>query len=219
MRSRRFIGEINDVGTGDYTLSKAVVYTLLTVPRRAYQWFGYAALIGGLLGMGMLATSGELTALRAAGLSKLRICVSVILSLTVLTALVMLMGETIGPRGEQKAEALALTAKAKDVTIGKGGSLWARDGETVINAKHGRTRGTARTVRGRIAATCACSNSRRADNCWRLSLAKTATHVDGEWTLHDVRRTEFSGTSATTVRRRRRRNGNPRSIRTCCRCR
>ena len=193
-----FLGEINDVGTGDYTLTKALVFTLLTVPRRAYQWFGYAALIGGLLGMGMLATSGELTALRAAGLSKFRICISVILSLTVLTGLTMLMGETIAPRGEQKAEALALTAKAKDVTIGKGGSLWARDGENVINAKHGRTRGT-------IAGTAVELSDVRVfeftpqGQLTVLSTAKTATHLEGEWTLHDVRRTEFAGTSASTT--------------------
>lgn len=193
-----FVREVGDVGTGQYTLSKAVAYTLLTVPRRAYDFFAYGALIGGLMGLGMLASSGELTALRAAGLSKLRICLSVILSLTVLTLLVMLMGETIGPRGEQKAEALAMTAKAKDVTIGKGGSLWARDGETVINAKHGRTRSTKEgpavelqdvrvfefTEKGQLQA---------------LSLAKTATHTQGEWTLHDVRRTEFAGTSATST--------------------
>lgn len=192
-----FIGEVNDVGTGQYTLSKAVVCTLLTVPRRGYQFFGYAALIGGLMGMGGLATSGELTALRAAGLSKLRICISVIFALTTLTALVMLMGETIGPRGEQKAEALELTAKAKDVTIGKGGSLWARDGANVINAKHGRTRATKNgpsvelqdvrvyefTPQGQLSA---------------LSLAKSATHVGGGWTLNSVRRTEFSGTTATS---------------------
>ena len=81
-------------------LNDAVVYILLTVPRRGYQFFGYAALIGGLLGMGGLASSGELTALRAAGLSKLRICVSVIISLTLLTIGVMAMGELIAPRGE-----------------------------------------------------------------------------------------------------------------------
>ena len=193
-----FIGEVNDVGTGQYTLSKAVVYVLLTVPRRAYQFFGYSALIGGLMGMGMLATSGELTALRAAGLSKLRICVSVIFALTSLTALVMLMGETIGPRGEQKAEALALTAKAKDVTIGKGGSLWARDGENVINAKHGRTRSSGGgltvelqdvrvyefTPQGQLSA---------------LSFAKTATHNGGEWILHNVRRTDFNGGTAAST--------------------
>jgi lipopolysaccharide export system permease protein len=193
-----FVSEVNDVGTGQYTLSKAVVYVLLTVPRRGYQFFGYSALIGGLLGMGTLAGSGELTALRAAGLSKLRICVSVIFALTTLTAMVMLMGETIGPRGEQKAEALQMSAKAKDVSIGKGGSLWARDGANVINAKHGRTRSSSEgptvelqdvrvfefTPEGQLSA---------------LSLAKTATHGAGEWTLHDVRRTEFTGGTATSV--------------------
>jgi lipopolysaccharide export system permease protein len=193
-----FIGEVNDVGTGQYTLSKAVVYVLLTVPRRGYQFFGYASLIGGLMGMGMLAGSGELTALRAAGLSKLRICVSVIFALTALTLVVMVMGETIGPRGEQKAEALAMTAKAKDVSIGKGGSLWARDGGNVINAKHGRTRVTNGvtnvelqdvrvfefTPEGQLSA---------------MSLAKTATHSADEWTFHDVRRTEFSDSTATST--------------------
>ena len=190
-----FISEVNDVGTGQYTLSKAVVYTLLTVPRRGYQFFGYAALIGGLLGMGMLASSGELTALRAAGLSKLRICLSVILALTALTAVVMLIGETIGPRGEQKAQALQMAAKSKDVSIGKSGSLWARDGSNMINAKHGRSRvknGVAVielqdvrvfefTEQGQLSA---------------LSLAKTATHSGDIWLLHDVRRTDFREGSA-----------------------
>jgi lipopolysaccharide export system permease protein len=195
---KTFIAEVNDVGTGDYTLTKAVVYTLLTVPRRGYQWFGYAALIGGLLGMGMLATSGELTALRAAGLSKLRICLSVILSLFVLTALVMLMGETIGPRGEQKAEALAMTAKAKDVTIGKGGSLWARDGENVINAKHGRSHVTRSGTQVELSDVRVFEFTEEGQ-LRALSLARTATHTGDEWMLHDVRRTEFAGTSATST--------------------
>ena len=192
-----FLREINDIGTGQYTLAKAVVFTLLTVPRRAYQWFGYAALIGGLLGMGTLAASGELTALRAAGLSKLRICLSVILSLLLFTALVTVMGETIGPRGEQKAEALALTAKAKDVTIGKGGSLWARDGETIINAKHGRSRGTSRGTAVELSDVRVFEFTEKGQ-LLALSLARTAMHLGDEWTLHDVRRTQFSGTSATT---------------------
>ena len=82
---RIFIVELNDVGQGQYTLTKAATYVLLTVPRRFYEMFGYAALIGVLLGLGGLANSGELTALRAAGLSKLRICASVALALGLLT--------------------------------------------------------------------------------------------------------------------------------------
>ena len=56
-----FVGEIGDVGTGGYTLSKAVTYTLLTVPRRGYQMFGNAALIGGLMGLGRFATIFTIT--------------------------------------------------------------------------------------------------------------------------------------------------------------
>jgi lipopolysaccharide export system permease protein len=191
----QFVQEINDVGTGDYTLSKAVSYILLTVPRRGYQLFVYGGLIGGLMGMGMLAASGELTALRAAGLSKLRICASVVFALTVITVLVALMGEVIAPRAEQKAEALQLSAKNRDVTIGKGGTLWARDGEAVINAKRGHTRSSKDGMVVELQDVRVFEFT-PVGQLLALSVAKTATHLNGEWTLHDVRRTEFEGRSA-----------------------
>ena len=193
-----FVNEINDVGTGDYTLSKAITYILLTLPRRAYQYFAYGGLIGGLMGMGTLAASGELTALRAAGLSKLRICASVVFALTILTSLVAIMGEVVAPRAEQRAEALQLSAKNRDVTIGKGGTLWARDGEAVINAKHGRTR---QSKDGPVVelADVRVFEFTPVGQLLALSIAKTATHLNGEWTLHDVRRTEFEGRSAKST--------------------
>ncbi len=154
---RIFIGELNDVGTNQYTLTKAIAYVLLTVPRRCYEMFSYSALIGGLLGLGGLAGSGELTALRAAGLSKFRICASVVLALTTLTVLVTLIGETIGPYGEQKAQALQLAAKSKDVALAKGGiALGAR-------RRHGRQRAARPRARRRASSfsACACSSSMR----------------------------------------------------------
>jgi lipopolysaccharide export system permease protein len=108
------------------------------------------------------------------------------------------MGETIAPRGEQKAEALAMTAKARDVTIGKGGSLWARDGETVINAKHGRSHVTHRGTQVELSDVRVFEFTEEGQ-LRALSIARTATHLSDEWTLHDVRRTEFSGTSATST--------------------
>ena len=188
------VRELNDVGQGQYTLTKAVTYVLLTVPRRCYEMFSYAALIGGLLGLGGLAASGELTALRAAGLSKLRICASVVFALTTLTAIVMLVGETIGPYGEQRAQALALTAKSKDLALAKGGSLWARDGDTVINARRGRSRG------GEVD----LSDVRVFEfdpegRLMTLALAEHAVHVDGKWTLRNVRRTNFAIDSAAST--------------------
>lgn len=72
----QFLRQLGSVGKHGYTVTDAVVYVLVTFPRRAYEMFGNAALIGGLLGLGSLAGSGELTALRAAGLSRLRIAAS-----------------------------------------------------------------------------------------------------------------------------------------------
>lgn len=193
---RTFIIELNSVGQAQYTVAKAAAYVLLTVPRRFYEMFGYAALIGALLGLGGLANSGELTALRAAGLSKLRICASVVLGLGLLTAAVALLGETLGPYGEGKAQALQVAAQSKDVALSRGGALWARDGDTVIRAQRGHTRGRSGEIdfdgmrvfefdpAGRLVS---------------LSLAASAVHADGRWTLHQVRRTVFGTESATST--------------------
>ena len=191
---RIFIGELNDVGTNQYTLTKAITYVLLTVPRRCYEMFSYSALIGGLLGLGGLAGSGELTALRAAGLSKFRICASVVLALTTLTVLVTVIGETIGPYGEQKAQALQLAAKSKDIALAKGGTLWARDGDTVINARRGHAKGNKVELSGvRVFEFDA------EGRLTSLALAERALHATGTWTLYNVRRTNFNTDSATST--------------------
>ena len=193
-----FVGELDDVGRGGYTLAKAASYTLLTVPRRLYEMFGYAALIGGLAGLGGLAGSGELTALRAAGMSKLRICASVVLALVVLTVFVVSVGETLAPLGDQSAKALALAAKSSDITLGKGGSIWARDGDTVINAGSGRAhqseRGPAVDL-SRVRVFEFDPEGRLST----LSVAARALHVQGRWTLFDVRRTVFGEASANST--------------------
>jgi lipopolysaccharide export system permease protein len=194
-----FVGELNDVGRGGYTLAKAASYTLLTVPRRLYEMFGYAALIGGLLGLGGLAGTGELTALRAAGMSKLRICASVVLTLVMLTTLVVVMGETLAPWGEQNARALSLAAKSKDITLAKGGAIWARDGDTVISAGNGRSRQTdqgSAVDLNRVRIFEFDKEGRLAS----LSVAARAEHLDNQWKLFDVRRTVFGEASATSTK-------------------
>ena len=50
-----FVEELRDVGKESYTLSHAVLYMLLTTPRRMYELFPTVAVIGSLLGLGGLA--------------------------------------------------------------------------------------------------------------------------------------------------------------------
>lgn len=180
-------------------MQSGLLQVLCTVPRRGYEWFEPAALIGSLLGMGTLAASGELTALRAAGLSKLRICLSVTLSLGIMTLLVAIMGNTLGPIGDQQAQSLLLQAKSNGVALGNRSiGVWARDGESFVNAKTG----SARDVEGKREVQLldvrvfefAPKGQLRS-----IAIAQSALHRGGVWTMYNVRKTEFADAAATST--------------------
>ena len=121
-----FVGEFGDVGKGRYGVVQALLYIVYTVPRRAYQLFPYAAVVGALMALGQLAASSELTALRAVGLSRRRLSVAVAGALAVLTLFMVVSGETAGPWGERRANALKASAKSRDMIVAQYSGLWAR---------------------------------------------------------------------------------------------
>ncbi|KAF1005300.1 MAG: Lipopolysaccharide export system permease protein LptG [Luteibacter sp.] len=130
----QFVRQLGNIGKNGFTLYDAIAYIMLTIPRRLYQMFSNAALIGGLLGLGSLAATGELTALRAAGMSKLRIATSAAGVIAVLTLGVVIMGETAAPYGDQHAQAIQVRMRSSNLGATSSG-LWARDAGKIINAK------------------------------------------------------------------------------------
>ncbi|HET9049119.1 MAG TPA: LPS export ABC transporter permease LptG [Chiayiivirga sp.] len=182
--------ELGSVGTGDYGYSQALIYILFTLPRRAYTLFPTAAIIGALLGMGALATTSELTALRALGLSRARICAAAAAVIVILTLIMALVAETIAPAGEQFAQSYALRAKSSEVGTTQRAGLWAREGRTFLNAKNGRSSG--RGAESSIELDDVTlyefdAQGRLASMAW----ARRASHRDGSWTLHDIHRSRF----------------------------
>ncbi|HSX60421.1 MAG TPA: LPS export ABC transporter permease LptG [Tahibacter sp.] len=197
--ARAFVSEAVDIGKGNYGVGAVALQIILTLPRRGYEWFGNAALIGSLLGMGVLAGSGELTALRAAGMSKLRICLSAGLSLAIATLLVAAMGETVAPAAEQQAQSLALQAKSNNIAIGRrSGGIWARDGDTFINAKTGTTRQVDGVREVRLADVRVFEFTPKGQ-LQSIAIAESALHRAGEWTMDKVRRTEFGADEAKST--------------------
>ena len=67
------LGQIADIGRGDYGFADALLFVALGVPTRAWQAFPMAALIGVVLGLGNLAAQFELDAFRLAGCSPQRL--------------------------------------------------------------------------------------------------------------------------------------------------
>ena len=189
------LNETSDIGTGKYDFMAAATNVVYTLPRRAYMLFPYAAVIGAVIGLGQVAVSSELTVLRAIGLSRRRISLSVILALTVLTALMVVNGETLAPWAQRRADTLKAAAKSNDVIVAQYSGLWAREGDIFLNAQTGQERS---------------DNGRQwlelndvrlfelAEDGRLLSIthAGSAEHTKGEWILRKVERTRFDAKSA-----------------------
>ncbi len=185
-----FASELDDLGKGGYSVGHVVLYIVCTLPRRAYELFPTSALIGSLLGLGGLAATSELTALRAAGISRWRICVGAVVGLAAVTAVMMVNAETLGPKGEQTAEAISVSAKSTAIVVSQGSGLWARDGELFVNARAGAQRLRAGEQEVELA-DLRLFQFGPDGNLLALTRAAKAIYRQGHWTLRDVVRTDF----------------------------
>jgi len=107
-------------------------------------------------------------------------------------------GETLAPWAQEKADALKASAKSNtDISVARYSGLWAREGDTFLNAQSGEeqlvegggTRLLLREVRlYRLGAD---------GRLLSLTHAATARHDADGWTLEKVRRDTFGARSAT----------------------
>jgi lipopolysaccharide export system permease protein len=166
-----------------------MLYMLFTIPRRLWELLPFSAVIGTLLGLGGLAARSELTAMRAAGVSKLQIGLGALLPLAVLVALMALNIETVGPFGEQRAQMLA-NAKSGQLIMARYSGLWAREGNLFLNARTGgpRTEGDRSWIELQDVRLYQFDGDGRLRS---LSQARIAEQRDGQWHLHDVERVHF----------------------------
>lgn len=188
--------ELDEIGEGGYTLSHALLYTAFTVPRRMYELFPTVALIGCVLGLGGLASRSELTAMRAVGLSRLRIGLGALLSLMAVTGVMMVNAETLAPLGEQSAHSVAISAKTGDVVVARVSGLWVREGNVFLNARDGarrRTQGEDWTELYGVRLFEFDDEGRLLS----LAQARMAEHRVGGWVLRDVTRSRFGERSVS----------------------
>ncbi len=130
-----FVGELDDVGKGNYGLWEATQYVFLTLPRLAYQLFPSVALLGSIIGLGILASNSELLVLRASGVSLARIVGSVMKIGVVLVIVTTLLGEAVAPISERYAQNMRSQALTDKIALKTRGGFWARDGEHFVHIR------------------------------------------------------------------------------------
>ena len=130
------LGELNDLGRGNYNLSHVMLYVLLTVPTRIYELFPVAVLIGTIFALVQMAANSELTIYRSSGASlkqMIRALLKIGLPLMVLS---MICGELIAPSSMRLAQELRLKALNAQVSFREFRSgVWVKDEGSFVNVK------------------------------------------------------------------------------------
>jgi lipopolysaccharide export system permease protein len=172
-----FATEQKDVGVGSYTLGNALWFSLLNLPRQVFDLLPIAALIGSLLALGSLARSSELTVMRAAGVSVMRIGAWAGATGIFMAISAWLIGDYVAPPLERMAREQKTFAKYKQISLTGNQSAWAKDGDTFISVQQQTTENQFGGVyvfrfdseRRLISIGRATAARASADNLWELS--------------------------------------------------
>ena len=183
--------ELEDVGKGRYDFMAAVRYLLLIQPQRLYEMFPMALLVGGLLGMGALASGSELIAMRAAGLSLMRLTGSALQAGLLLSLVVLAIGEFIAPPLEQVAREQRAVAKTENLAIRGGRGFWARDGDYFIHVR-------AVLPGVRLVDIHVFKINPDDARLEAITEAQGARYVEGRWLLEEVNRSILNGDEVQT---------------------
>lgn len=127
-----FIDELGDLAPG-YGVAQIALYVLLGTPQRLYELLPMAVLIGCLVGLGTLASSSELTVMRAAGLSLTRIVMAVMRPMVLLVLLGALVGEYLAPWSANLAQGSRALALGGGEAQSSRRGLWHRQGDEFIH--------------------------------------------------------------------------------------
>lgn len=186
------VDQLPDLTEG-YEFNDALYFVAMTAPRRIYEHIPLCSLIGCLLGLGTLATTSELTVMRAAGVSTMRIITAVMKPVMVIILFALALGEFVVPKTEQEAQSF----RTIEVANGRRGAstleqgVWHREGNTFLYV-------SAISPSGELFGL----TRYQFDENWQLarsSYAKTGVYTGEGWALKDIVDTEFLGDTTRVV--------------------
>ncbi|MDC1387008.1 LPS export ABC transporter permease LptG [Candidatus Thioglobus sp.] len=130
-----FLTELKSVGEQNYTILAAFKYIAFQMPEVAYNQASSVILLGCLLGMSHLATTGQLLIFRVSGASILKITLITLKNALLFIFIVITIGEFLAPISSNFSESERANAFGiNPASIGQEG-FWIRDGDNFINVK------------------------------------------------------------------------------------
>jgi lipopolysaccharide export system permease protein len=131
------LGELSDMGKGNYNLTHVLLYVLLTVPTRIYELFPVAVLIGTIFALVQMAANSELTIYRSSGASLKQMIRALLKIGFPLMVLSLVCGEFVAPPSMRLAREMRLNALNSQVSFKEFKSgVWLKDERSFVNVKN-----------------------------------------------------------------------------------
>jgi len=130
-----FLAELNSVGKEGYTILSAFTYIIFQLPEVAYKQASPIILLGCILGMGHLATSGQLLIFRVSGASIFKITFLTLKNSLIFMLFFISIGEFLAPISSNFAKSSKSNALGNSSASINQNGFWIRDGDNFINVK------------------------------------------------------------------------------------
>jgi len=179
--------ELEEVGHGLFTQFDAFMVVLYTAPRRLTDLLPVTTLVGGLMGLGVMANHQELMAARVSGMSQPRMARPILVLTVALSMAVLLMQSFLIPYSERAANRLRAHALVEtDVHAGGNVEFWTRSGNNFVRVDNVRL--------GRLPSNIEIYTTDTHGRFERLIEARSAI-ITGEnnWKLRDIVMTTIDG--------------------------
>lgn len=187
-----FVSGIESTGQGSFGVPELMIYTLLQMPSGLYTLLPIIAMLGTLMGLGSLAGQSELTAMRAAGVSLMRIGRATLVAGVMLGAFGLLLGDWLAPAASQSAEVYKSHART-GIDPGLGGhAVWLRDGDSIFHIQRLLAEDRIADIEVfRLSPDMSLNTMMRVDE---------GHYQDGGWHFTGISQTQLSTGSSTTAR-------------------
>jgi lipopolysaccharide export system permease protein len=177
--------QLEAVGKGTFQVQDAFLHTAFLLPRRFIQLAPFIALLGNVIALGRLAVASELTALRAAGASPVRISMAPLGVGLVFLLFIVMLEQFVAPQLQQKAISSKAAALDKSTSLGKNLGIWTRDERNILRIGEMLHAGRAADIE--------IMNFDRDGFLLTHIRAKHADFIDGDiWELNEVTTRTFS---------------------------
>lgn len=198
------VTEADETSKGNFGIAELFLTTLLQLPAGLALLLPIVAMIGALMGLGSLAQQGELTAMRAAGVSGLKIAFATVIAGVFLAGFGWWLTDVAAPWGQRTADAVKAKAQGR-AEAGK--PAWLRDGDSLLRIRHLVAADRAESIeiyqlnpQLEVQSVTAAEQAMYRDGAWQLSgVTQTTLNPDGTATASKSAQGRWQGSVSPRV--------------------